>query len=385
MKYSAIILSSAFLRVSYAVLNGYFGPAPGADLDAVDFTFEAMRIAKSSQPYEWSIGPQPYLNALSVVFQLFGESVFVASMFSVCSWAASIFLFFKTLKIMQCGNQFSLPLILFSLLPFSIIYTSAQLREPFQMLFVNLIAFALAKILVEKRPIYWFWLIIGAIGAGALHGALTAFATAALCSAPIYVVLTGKTQFALLKVFIALGAAYTVLTIGMELLSSTRYNLSSGLLEAATTYQQGFAGDARAHYKGFAPTSGNLTFSDVLIGLFQYFAEPLPWNVATFADFVLFVENMIRIYCVAFCFVSLWRQKTGNKHLTLLYLGLYSIGETIWSLGTVNWGTAGRHHIPMSGFLLVAYFIARNGKVTPGKQSRKYYRPANLFFGDNQK
>jgi hypothetical protein len=38
----------------------------------------------------------------------------------------------------------------------------------------------------------------------------------------------------------------------------------------------------------------------------------------------------------------------------------YLVMETIWSLGTSNWGTASRHHLPSLGLLLVASFAYRN-------------------------
>jgi hypothetical protein len=34
----------------------------------------------------------------------------------------------------------------------------------------------------------------------------------------------------------------------------------------------------------------------------------------------------------------------------------YFILELIWSMGTVNWGTALRHHIPSFGLLVIAAF-----------------------------
>jgi hypothetical protein len=34
----------------------------------------------------------------------------------------------------------------------------------------------------------------------------------------------------------------------------------------------------------------------------------------------------------------------------------YLVIETIWSLGTVNWGTAIRHHLPSIGLLVVVAF-----------------------------
>ncbi|MEQ1711209.1 MAG: hypothetical protein ABL908_07400, partial [Hyphomicrobium sp.] len=42
----------------------------------------------------------------------------------------------------------------------------------------------------------------------------------------------------------------------------------------------------------------------------------------------------------------------------LLWLGTFLVCETIWAVGTVNWGTALRHHLPALGCLLVAGLAA---------------------------
>ena len=54
--------------------------------------------------------------------------------------------------------------------------------------------------------------------------------------------------------------------------------------------------------------------------------------------------NGLRVSSLGYCYPLLF--------ILIAYFAL----ETIWSLGTVNWGTASRHHIPATGILLAAAF-----------------------------
>ena len=45
-----------------------------------------------------------------------------------------------------------------------------------------------------------------------------------------------------------------------------------------------------------------------------------------------------------------------RKILFFIYF-LYMILETIWSLGTINWGAAMRHLLPSMGILVLAAFL----------------------------
>ena len=77
----------------------------------------------------------------------------------------------------------------------------------------------------------------------------------------------------------------------------------------------------------------------------QYMFAPFPWQVGNVKDVYALLESMLRFALLFFAVYS-WRRPLGevrNYHgfLLMVVLGL----ELTWALGTLNWGTAMRHHV----------------------------------------
>ena len=115
--------------------------------------------------------------------------------------------------------------------------------------------------------------------------------------------------------------------------------------------------------------------------LFQYLFEPMPWKIASIVDIVALLENMLRFWLIWNALkylVGSYLNKPmfvaynyfGHERCILLIFLSYLIVETIWSLGTSNWGTASRHHLPSLGLLLVMGFAYRN--VISSKYNRSH-------------
>ena len=51
--------------------------------------------------------------------------------------------------------------------------------------------------------------------------------------------------------------------------------------------------------------------------------------------------------------------------MLISYLAL----ESIWSLGTINWGSSIRHHLPSYGILLIMSFYQKNSIFKPSKEN----------------
>jgi hypothetical protein len=364
LKIWPIIWVAILLRLAYAFWNGFYGPAPGADGDALEFYDSANLIALGVIDYDWGIGQNFYINFLGLAFYLFGSSVFLASLISVVAWSLSALLLFKSLKILRPEESHVWPLSVYSVLPFEIIYSSIQLREPFQLLFVNCIAFGAIKILKQRAKWGWVFLLIGCLGAGSLHGTLAAFAGITFLAIIAFPILTRGSRLNFLQIVVSTILIGLVFAYGLTLFSTFSYNLSGGTTDALKTYQEGsLRTEARANYK-LGATDGSFfqVTIDLFFGLLQYFGEPFPWKIEGLADIFLTFENCLRFYFIIYCLKQL-RNKVGHdRSLMVFFISLYLIVEGIWSIGTVNWGTASRHHLPSFGLLLIAYSLALGNK-----------------------
>jgi hypothetical protein len=56
----------------------------------------------------------------------------------------------------------------------------------------------------------------------------------------------------------------------------------------------------------------------------------------------------------------------------MLTFVLYLVVEGVWSIGTANWGTAARHHVPSIGLLVVAALANESFLKFPLNTYRRY-------------
>ena len=82
----------------------------------------------------------------------------------------------------------------------------------------------------------------------------------------------------------------------------------------------------------------------------------MPWRVSKYLDVVLLCENIIRGFLILMAFNILIFQKGWKRSSWLFVFLTYFFIESLWAMGTVNWGTAARHHVPSIGLLLIIAF-----------------------------
>jgi hypothetical protein len=139
-------------------------------------------------------------------------------------------------------------------------------------------------------------------------------------------------------------------------MDSVDYDFSEGIARAVAEYRSGH-NETRAMYA--EPPELN-SFLDLLlfipIAIFQYFLEPFPWHISTLFDIALFFENLFRLILIIVIIKNIF-MLTGQIRIIGVFLFiLFLILETMWALGTVNWGSAARHHIPGLGLLVISTF-----------------------------
>ena len=100
-------------------------------------------------------------------------------------------------------------------------------------------------------------------------------------------------------------------------------------------------------------------FIYVFNNFFYYFVEPTIYRIDNFKDLIMFCENTIRLI-LFFLIIKKSLLKFDNKILFIVFLTMTILMEGIYAQGTVNWGTASRHHVPVMGiFILLAFFPSK--------------------------
>jgi hypothetical protein len=358
MKYLKFIIFAGFaLRLLYAARIGYVGAADGLDMDAEGFYMRMVIIARTGIFEGMRVGEPLVLNSVGTLMGFLGDDVFIACLFSCLAWLVSGLFFAGSARLMDGDDRLKVAaILLYSFWPTAIPYTTITLREPYQLMFASMALYTAMCLFRTRSPIFWPILIVGLTGMGSLHGGLTAFAVTLLMLTAIFYTLFGGARFSAASVAMSAIFAIVVGYVGISSFSSLGYNIEGGILESAQTYQ-GYGANifGRTNYKEEVQSVegiGGVLF--VPVGLLQYLFEPMPWRISALVDVILFFENIVRFLIIALALIELVKSPKHAQRTLLLFLLLaYLAQELLWSLGTVNWGTASRHHVPAMGLLLL--------------------------------
>ena len=378
-----------FLRLVLAFVNDFVGPTPGSSADALGFHLVAVDV---SQNFVVDVFALTYIYPflLGLFYTITTDSLFLGSALSALGWLASAFILLRVMRILSFKMSYQRwVMLIYALLPTSLMYTSVTLREPFQLLFINLALYAALKIYFHRSNAHWLVLFLAFVGMGALHGALLVFGTFIIAGTLFLLTSRNRKGVSFTKVVLVTPIVILCLFYGFELfMSLTSYGdrLDDGLSTAVQVYQEGTlsdAYDARANYRSEVVENdelGGLILS-LPYFLFQYLFEPMPWKISSMVDVVALLENMLRFWLIWNALkylVGSYLNKPmfvahnyfGYKRFILFIFLSYLLIESLWSLGTSNWGTASRHHVPSLGLLLVAGFAYRN--VISSKYNRSH-------------
>lgn len=359
-----MLLFGVLLRIGVSVWNAYFGPSFGGEDDALKFhQFAVDAAAGYVDERDFSTG-WIYPNLLGFVYRAIAPSLFLGGLLTVIAWLVSALALIKICRVVAVGERATLLVsACYAFLPSSFLVTAITLREAYQMLFVNLVLLSGLQLIHRFRVLYVLLFLLSAYAAAWLHAALAAFG---LSAAIIF--LAAKMlhhRMRLTALFVATGAV-TAAFFGAVVVIG--YDLSFSLSELVTIFRAGTPDDARANYPVTLVYSSDYELlADLPNVLLQYLFEPMPWRIGGFADLYLFLENIARLFLI----VAAVRYVASARPLRADLLALtacYFACEGIWAIGTVNWGTASRHHLPILGCLLVIGF-ARYGRVAEPRRA----------------
>lgn len=352
------------LRIFAAIWNGLSGSSLGGGKDAVSFHLVAVNYSKNLFLEEFRIG-WIYSYVLGIFYSITTPSLLLGSLLSCCAWLISAFTLIKIMRLLLLDKKSQIrAMMVYAFLPSSILMTSVTLREPYQILFVNFAVYSALKIYKNKRFIDWIFLVFSCIGMGVLHGALFAFGLFLVSATFILLGLGKRKKLSFSKLAVAVPFVILTLVFGLSLFGDVSYNINDGLGAGVESYQQGLLSvDARTHYKSNVEINGGVGLLFFMpVSLFQYLFEPMPWRISAVLDVELMFENILRAILIWKAWVGLRNMNVYARRPVLFVFISYFVIEAVWSVGTINWGTAVRHHLPSIGLLVVAAFSYSNNK-----------------------
>ena len=358
MKHLKLIIFVGFvIRLIYAIRIGYQDGGDGLELDAEGFYLRMVIISRTGIFEELAVGEALMLNTIGTLMSLFGDGVFVGCFFSCIAWLVAGLCFAGSLNLTDADDKTKMiAIMLFSFWPTSIHYTTVTLREPYQLMFASAALYGALSLFRTRNALYWPFLLLCLIGTGATHGGLAAFAVMMFILTAIFYPQFDGEKLSVGQVALAVAFAAAIAYFGLTNIDAVGYEVDGSVVDTAQAYQTGgLATFGRTNYKQDVALSGTLdTILFLPLGLFQYLFEPMPWKVSTIADVALFTENAIRLIIIVAAIIEFLKSRAHPQRTLLLFLFLtYFVQEAIWSLGTINWGTASRHHVPAMPYLIL--------------------------------
>ena len=289
---------------------------------------------------------------LGTLYYFFKSSILLGSIFSILAWLMSAIVILRICNFFKLEKIYKTALILiYSFLPSLVYFSSLILREPYQLLFFNLFLLFYLLFLSNNKIkflllsfLFLFFLIL-------LHEAFLIFA--AIVS--LFTIILKLKDFLLNNKFLFFLLFLLIIFYYFLFISNYIEILSKYAIQEVSHYLNGI-NDSRTAYIFkddllFFDLSSFLNF--YFKSLFHYFFYPFLFTDLNFKDTILGFENILRfLFFFLLIFNYLKYKKKFNFFLVIL-ITFYFLIESIWSLGTANWGTSVRHHIPSIGILLL--------------------------------
>jgi hypothetical protein len=378
-----IILIGYLIRCILSVFNGIIAPTPGAEVDALKFLGLVVMILNGEEHtmLAKSDDLSTFLQIHAFIAKIFVPSIIVGGLFSAFIWLLSALIILQITKDLKFSDEDRFfCLIIYCFFPSSIMITSVMLREVFQLLFVNLAFFFLIKSFISsklKSVLLFVLSIITLVIAAQFHKGLVIFATLSVILSIIYLAILGfdKLKIPNKKIIIISMLIFIsfclVITIKFKL-ESINFQYDEFMSKIIYFFEQHtnnhFYNFSRATY--FYPKDMD-SILDIIFFIpemfVNYFIQPLPSNIDTFGDYIAFFENILRIAFIAFCIFFSFNKDVPNRKIFILLFLNFLLLELVWSIGTVNYGTAIRHHIPGLGLILICFFNLRIAKFNEKK------------------
>lgn len=374
-----IIYFGLIIKIILVLIQPFY-VFPGTSFDTQSFHSAAIEFSeyiKSGKPlsdYNYRRG-WVYSVFLGFFYSIFGGSKILGGLLSVLTWFLSAVISRKILLLFKLDDyRINLFLVCYViLLPISFYYTSLMLREVYMLLFVNLLFLSIVSLVLNKKfliKIFYFLIfLLSLILLLIFHKANLYFSIIFLPLILIFIVLKYLKKINL--TIIKLSKIYWLVLLVIITVLINQLGTLQQAFNIIVDYQVGhfykntvFRADYLFIHERADLDYTLLTFISVFYNnIFNYLLQPTPIHITTFQDQILFLENLTRFSILIYVIFNLFRN-FQMKSFYIIGFMILAIMEIVYASGTVNWGTASRHHVPTQGILLLLLFFPKKKLMT---------------------
>lgn len=362
-----VVYGLLLLRHATALVNAYMFEVKGGGPDAATFHCDAVEWAVSGQ-WHLIVSAEFYIQSLGTIYRFLGASHLLGEELSILAFAVSCGILIKVLRLLEGGRYCITVLLLYGLLPSGIIFTSLTLRESFEILFFMLAVYWGVRGRIHRNAICLILGIVSSLAMGLFHKGLVGYAVFLTGLLVLWPFRSDRSagQRGLRKWGTVVRIA-VVAVVAMGAFIVLRSGVISGAAEMEDFFVAGKPVDVLRSFRGLGETvsarttyviqldnPSSLALCVALVQMFLwYMLLPFPWNISTTLDLYAFLEVVLRIGLIVLALIT-WRSSSGRRRsVTGMLVCIYFSMAVLWSLGTVNYGTAIRHHFTNYWILVV--------------------------------
>ena len=362
----SIIFYGFLVRVFFAIVGSFFLVLPGSEGDSAAFHYVAT-LQCLNNSYEvldhFKFNGWVYVAFLGKFYCLTFPHEIIGSLLSCIAWFISGIIFLKILQILKIKNSFVL--LIYSFLPTSILYSSLILREPYQILFINLLIYLMLLIYksknlsIKKKILVFFSIILTIIVLASLHYIYWIFIIFFIAFFLFFYFFKKKIMSIIFFILIFFFSSQYLYN---NYISGVYFKKEQTLINAIKTYQFS-QNQSRSSYLDKNDLNNDKTFLFNIV--FKYFTKPWPKDIQTLSDSLFFLNNLIKLFLILYCLIAFFykRISSDNKKNLLFFLIMFFLLELLWSLGTSSWGTASRHQVTSLIMLLISFGLIKKNQI----------------------
>ena len=292
---------------------------------------------------------------LALLYRLGEPHIFLGRELSVLAFSLSNCVLYKLVE--TCGQVrwAAEILLLYGLLPSGLVHGSLTLRESFQGLALLVLVYRGFHFRDDMNIRNGLLLVLSAWFLSIWHLGLLGFSLLFLlwlfrgnCDSFV------KTNLKLVLAVMIIG----IISISLGILPGFPLNqiFENKIKIAAFDWWNAFEAVRSRAFYGLGIRTDSLMGRVVTLplALSYYWLAPMPWQITKWFDLYALLENSWRLVLLGFAFYAFKMTDSGQKRNQAILLGAYFGVELIWAIGTLNWGTAMRHHLPAYGLVLLA-------------------------------
>jgi hypothetical protein len=328
--------------------------------DASTFHGTGVHLAASPEP-EWlhsdsHNGAFNYINSLGFLYRALGASLFFGEELSVLAFVLSCVVLVKLVDHLDL-RRFRVGIVLFfGLLPSKVIFESVTLREPWQALFFLLFVYWTIRLRKRLGILILLFMLMSAFCMSLLHHGLARYAVYLIVISLYWCIFSRRMC---VRWPCSVRVLFAGLLIACVIISSQKMGLFMTLGEAVERGAElrrtllSYT-DVRTNFSTVLDASSVRGIVTTVPMIFvEYMFAPYPWQVENVKDICALLESMLRFVLLFFA-VFLWSRSSGEVRSYYGFLLIVVLGmELVWALGTSNWGTAPRHHVPGYGVIVL--------------------------------